>query len=120
MSPTKCVHLGGTAGVLEQCAYISAEDEEGSTPLLLASGGHYFKDGSVLLLLLERGADINVQNRIGLAPFHWASINGALEVVRLLLEHGADVEEKYNDGDRMIAVCGYSVCIILCSWSAMI
>jgi len=29
---------------------------------------------------------------------HEASYYGALEVVRLLLEHGADVEAKYNDG----------------------
>jgi ankyrin repeat protein len=56
---------------------INARD--GSTPLLLASGGHNFKDGSVLRLLLEHGADINVQNQIGLTPLHWASINGALE-----------------------------------------
>jgi hypothetical protein len=79
-------------------ADINARDESGSTPLLWASGGHNFKDGSVLRLLLEHGADINVQNRLGWTPLHLASINGALEVVRLLLEHGADVEVKGNDG----------------------
>ena len=63
-----------------------------------ASGGRYFKDGSVLRLLLENGADIDVQNRIGRTPLHWVSYLGALEVVRLLHEHGANVEAKRNDG----------------------
>ena len=77
-------------------ADIDARDGDGSTPLLLASGGHNFKHGSVLRLMLEHGPDINVQNQIGLTPLLWASFNGALEAVRLLLEHGADVEPSRN------------------------
>jgi hypothetical protein len=75
-------------------ADINARDEYGWTPLLSASGGHHFKDASVLRLLLEHGADINVQGQLGQTPLYWASYNGALEVVRLLLEHGAGVEAK--------------------------
>jgi len=49
-----------------------------------------------------------VQNQIGLTPLHWTSFNGALEVVRLLLEHGADVEAKINNGKTtLIAACGW-------------
>jgi ankyrin repeat protein len=79
-------------------ANIDARDSVGWTPLFWASGGHNFKDGSVLRSLLEHGADINVQDKIGLTPLRWAIFNGALEVVRLLLEHGADVEAKDNNG----------------------
>jgi hypothetical protein len=79
-------------------AYINAGDADGTTPLSWASGGQRFKDGSVLRFLLEHGADINAQNRIGHAPLNWASSIGRLEVVRLLLEHGANVEVKRNDG----------------------
>jgi hypothetical protein len=75
-------------------ADINARDDYGWTPLLSASGGHHFKDGSVLRLLLEHGADINVQGPIGQTPLYWASYNGVLEVVRLLLGHGADVGAK--------------------------
>jgi ankyrin repeat protein len=75
-------------------ADINARDSGGSTPLLLASEGHNFKDGSVLRSLLEHGADTNVQNHFGRTPLHRASFRGALEVVRLLLEHGADAEAK--------------------------
>ena len=79
-------------------AYINARDSGGWTPLFGASRGRYFKDGSVLRLLLEHGADINVQDRGGRTPLHWASSDGALEVVRLLLGHGANVEVKNNYG----------------------
>jgi ankyrin repeat protein len=64
----------------------------------MASGGHNFKGGFALRLLLEHGADINLQDETGLTPLQWASFNGALEVVRLLLEHGADVEATNKQG----------------------
>ena len=79
-------------------AGINARDAVGETPLLWASGGHYFKDGSVHRLLLENGADINVRTQIGWTSLHWASFKGAREVACLLLEHGADIEAKNNDG----------------------
>jgi ankyrin repeat protein len=79
-------------------AYINARDEYGETPSFWASRGHNFKDGSVVRLLLEHGADINAQDQSGRTLLHVASYGGALEVMRLLLEHGADVEVKGNDG----------------------
>jgi Ankyrin repeats (3 copies)/Ankyrin repeats (many copies) len=85
-------------------AYINARDEDGQTPLDWASIGRNFKDGSILRLLLEHGAVINVQDQTGWTPLHTASNSGALEVVRLLLEHGADVEAKKNDGKTALQV----------------
>jgi ankyrin repeat protein len=57
-------------------AYINARDEYEWTPLFSASEGDHFEDGSVLRLLLEHGADINVQGGGGETPLHWASFNG--------------------------------------------
>ena len=85
-------------------AYINARDEDGDTPLQWASEGHNFKDGSVLRLLLEDGADVNAQRLNGWTPLHRASYLGVLEVVCLLLEHGADVEAKDNDGKTALQV----------------
>ena len=75
---------------------INARDRDGLTPLLCASEGRSFKDDSIVRLLLDHGADLNVQNQFGWTSLHWASINGALGAVRLLLEHGADVQVKNN------------------------
>jgi hypothetical protein len=85
-------------------AYINARTNFGTTPLLSALEGHNVKDGSILRLLLEHGADINMPNQIGWTPLHRASGDGSLEVVRLLLEHGANVDLKDNWGRTALEV----------------
>jgi len=85
-------------------AAINATNGVRSTPLLWASRGDNFKEGYVLRLLLEHGADVNVQDKDGWTPLYVASMNGALEDLRVLLEHGADVEAKDNDGKTALQV----------------
>ena len=48
-------------------------------------------DIDTALLVLQRGADVNVLDKRGLNSLHRASQGGRLGVVRLLLEHKADV-----------------------------
>ena len=78
-------------------AYINAGDVDGYTPLIRASLRYILKDGFVHQLLLEHGADINTQTRFGGTSLYYASYYGALEAVRVLLEHDADVEVKHNN-----------------------
>jgi ankyrin repeat protein len=93
--------------LIEYDADIDARDERGWTPLYWASDDRYFKDGSVVRLLLERGADVHARaDKDGSTPLHEASRYGALEVVRLLLEHGADVEAVAFDGKTVLQVVG--------------
>jgi hypothetical protein len=101
--------------LIEWDADVDAVDEDGWTPLYWASRGLRFKDGSVLRLLLERGADVNARagrdpgaGGDGFTPLHRASSYRAPEVVRLLLEHGADVEAVSVDGKTALQVVGKS------------
>ena len=66
----------------------------------------HFKDGSVLRLLLERGADVNARQNNGSTLLHQASETGSLEIVHLLLEHGADVEAVNFYGKTALQVVG--------------
>lgn len=42
--------------------------------------------------------DLNLQNTSGNTPLHWASLNGHLEAVELLVSAGADTEVKNHAG----------------------
>ena len=73
----------------------NAEGDMGSKPLHNVSCGDYRsqEDGErVTLLLLERGADVNTRRNDHWTPLHIASHLGNIEIVRLLLDHGADPE----------------------------
>ena len=51
---------------------------------------------SVVQLLVEMGADINVKNGEGWTPLHWAAWASDLSVVKLLVKSGADVNGRLN------------------------
>ena len=78
------VHL-----LLENGADVNAHHSEGgSTPL------HYaILTGrpSVVRMLLEAGADQNIAYRDGQVAIHLAAARGNLQIVQLLLDHGAKI-----------------------------
>ncbi|NEJ84321.1 hypothetical protein GR268_48710, partial [Rhizobium leguminosarum] len=45
-------------------------------------------------LLLEKGADVNIQDRKGRVPLYYAVVSGQVEFAKLLIERGADVNVK--------------------------
>ena len=51
-----------------------------------------------IVLLLDRGANIEAENDIGWTALMLAALNGNTETVRLLLDKGADIEAKDNKG----------------------
>ena len=65
-------------------------------------------------LLLEQGADINVQDKYGKAPLHRAVEFKDVACGKLLLENGADINIKDNDGKVALfcAVLNYDVAFI--------
>ena len=89
--------------------YINSRDAEGKTPLHLASAGPNLLSPNVVLslpnvarLLLERGADVNAQSNYHNIPLHFAAKYGRVEVVRVLLEHVANLGMEDDDGKTAI------------------
>ena len=60
-------------------------DRDGKTPL------HWVNYIDVANRLIEHGANVNAVNHGGYRPLHSASRRGCTALVKLLLEHGADV-----------------------------
>ena len=97
-SPLHFAVLGADIAVIEalldRSADLEAVNDEGMTALHFASGLPDARP-DVVGLLLERGANANAQDDLGVAPLHFA--NDTL-VAALLLNYGADVNRKTNDG----------------------
>jgi ankyrin repeat protein len=107
--------------LLDAGASLDRRNQFDETPLLLASTNDAGKlDHRVLVpLLLDRGAQIdalaaaamgktelletyrdtlNLRNRYGWTPLHWAARNGHLQTVTALLDWGADVNAADANG----------------------
>jgi ankyrin domain protein len=52
------------------------------------------KHTRIAKLLIDSGADVNAPDRDGGVPLHRAAYNGNLEIVRYLVEHGAEVNPR--------------------------
>ena len=60
-------------------------------------------DISETMKLLSKDNFVDVQDGVGMTPLHWSSINGEVEITKILLNHGADVNLKSkSNGDSLI------------------
>jgi len=74
---------------------VKKKDDNGNTPLHIAS---LIGNAEVARILVVAGADINVKNKIGVAPIHLAS-ESSPELVKFLLNNQADINLKDDEGD---------------------
>jgi ankyrin repeat protein len=72
---------------------VTSKDAAGSTPLHHAAG---FGTLDSLMLLIDKGADVNAKNRRGSTPLFWAVADEAK--VRLLVSRGAAIKIKQVEG----------------------
>ena len=62
----------------------------------------YDADDVEVRRLIEEGADVNWRHEGGWSPLIVAANNGLVDVVRLLLDKGADIHHKNNYGTRAL------------------
>jgi len=79
---------------------ISQQDKDKALTIAIYNG-----DLEIVKLLLDRGVNINIQDRYGLTALMIATINKDLETMRLLLDHGVDIniQNRYDLTALMIA-----------------
>ena len=81
---------------LENGADVYFQDEQsGMSPLHVAI---LQNNRDIVELLLEKGADVNLQNNSGDTPLHFAIAGENVELCNLLLNAGADVNLQNENG----------------------
>ena len=78
----------------------------GSTALhLLTAVGRPYDNGKLLPiadLLISRGANVSLQNSDGMTPLMWAVLAGNIEMMKRLLDAGADITIKHRNGQTAL------------------
>jgi ankyrin repeat protein len=88
---------------LRQGTPVDVRDNQGRTPLLLATHGNYV---AVARALIAAGADVNAKDAIQDSPFLYAGAEGRVEILRMTLAAGADLKStnRYG-GTALIPAC---------------
>ena len=101
------------AALLEAGAEIDALDNEGNTPLLLASGPTWRVGLNVpppsyspaaIAALASAGANLDARDKHGFAALHRAAIWGRIDTMEVLLDAGADPAVLDDDGRTPLQV----------------
>lgn len=87
--------LEGVRAELAAGVPINAVNKQRQTAILLAAKGKYY---DVVRHLIEAGADIDQQDETCFNPFLWGCIHNDLELVRIMLAAGTDLERLTRFG----------------------
>jgi ankyrin repeat protein len=82
-------------------ADVNAKTLDGNTPLHFAT--MWRARGAAAAPLIESSADVNAKNSFGLTPIHYAAMRDQYEVVKLLIQHGADLSTRDIRGRTVLA-----------------
>ncbi|KAI3658667.1 hypothetical protein MP638_006731 [Amoeboaphelidium occidentale] len=108
-----CTHLCAASGYMDcldilfrEGSSLARADRKGATPLHEAA---FHGRAEILLYVLvetnslnsmdEEAVKISCRDCNGVTPLHWAAVNGHLPSVRVLVEHGADLNAMVADDD---------------------
>ena len=72
------------------------DKEDGSTALHLCAS---YNHPEIARMLLDAGADVNIQDEYGWTALHWCAIHNRPEIARMLIDAGADKTIPNNDGE---------------------
>lgn len=82
--------------------YVNVKDKEGRTPLHHASATD--ENGTCVELLLERGANVCINDNLGVSPLHYAAAQGHDAVAKLLIDFDTSIlKSTHQAGESEVA-----------------
>ena len=106
-----CLTLAAYFGHTETVRYlvgllqvdVTHKDSAGHTALILSACNH----PAVMEVLIDAGAEVEVKDKTGFSPLHWACRSGSLAVVKVLVKAGARVCVADNKGNGCLTVAAH-------------
>lgn len=91
-------------GNMEVCRFLVSKGADvklagptsGVTPI------HYATKKEIVVMFVEKGADVNIKDGSGSTPLHWAAHRGSLDIAEYLISKGCDVKAKSNTGELAV------------------
>ena len=79
--------------------YINSKNSKGITPVFNAIKNNNFE---IVNLLIDHGADLNIQDEEGYTPAFYAVQNSGLKILEFLIEHGVDLNVQDKQSNTLI------------------
>ena len=86
--------------LLKHGADVNGQETDGDTALITASGG--CKDGKIVQILLDAGANPNLADRVGCTPLIAAADEGNERAAKELIAAGADLNATNSAGETAL------------------
>lgn len=98
-------HVEAVKALIRLGANVNARDHSGMTPLMFATT--VTNSLELVNILIAAGADVKDQDKGGKSALDWAAFYGKVDVIKLLLDQGAD--PNIARGNRISAPVGWAV-----------
>lgn len=119
------IHFGPLGWATQATRNRTMEDWERTLALLVARGAkhHVYSAISIAsadVLRQVLGDDATAihrsSGRLGMSPLEWAASHQRLDLIRILVEHGADIEKRNNEGKTILdtAILDGNTAVVSC------
>uniref|UniRef100_A0A8C7UM63 Euchromatic histone-lysine N-methyltransferase 1a n=1 Tax=Oncorhynchus mykiss TaxID=8022 RepID=A0A8C7UM63_ONCMY len=104
-----CLHLAAKLGHYDVVQHllskaskqVNCQDDGGWTPITWAIE---YKHRELVLLLLSRGADVNIRDKEENICLHWAALSGSNDIAQILLDARCDLQAVNVHGDSTLHI----------------
>jgi ankyrin repeat protein len=117
-TPLHSAALNGTLEIarvlLDHGANANVKNKQGRTPLHQVARGKYDSQEhgvAVALLLLERGANVQAQDKDSNTASQLAAVSGRLEIEKVLLNHGVNTAMENEPGETPLHPVSRNQCV---------